>query len=70
MQLLNKSVKVTVWRVFGCLNVKLTCVRCSLWFLGAVERSAASPDVTMCSPLAGRHSLVLRGALIHRSIHC
>lgn len=70
VQLLNRSVKVTVWRVFGCLNVKLTCVRCSLWSLGAVEWSAASPGVIVCSPLAGRHSLVLRGALIHRSIQC
>lgn len=70
VQLLNRSVKVTVWRVFGCLNVKLTRVRCSLWFLGAVGWSAASPGVTLRSPLAGRHSLVLRGALIHSSIHC
>lgn len=33
VQLLNRSVKVTVWRVFGCLNVKLTRVRCGFWEL-------------------------------------
>lgn len=35
VQLLNRSVKVTVWRAFGCLNVKLICVRLNLWLLEA-----------------------------------
>lgn len=70
VQLLNRSVKVTVWRAFGCLNVKLICVRLNLWFLEATEWYAASHLVIMCSPLAGRLRSVLMGALIHRSIHC